>query len=620
MIRSRSVALSLFVAASGALVYVGCSSDSTDPPATNTAGGDASVAPAPTSTSTSTPSPVDAGPRACTAGKTLCTDNCVDTQLDRENCGGCGKACAASEVCSQGSCGLACGGGTTKCGSNCADTTTDEKNCGACGTVCAAGQRCQGGADAGASKCTCPAGLTATATGCVDLAVDDANCGVVGTACTAGKECVAGTCKGPTAWWKFEDNLTGEGGVNDAVVEAGGTAVYQTPSYSTTAGKAYFVNGNNTLVVPTVAADTLPIGKAPRTLEAWVHATGFTDGTYNGILSYGTRACNGQGQLLSMTNGYRASSANYCNDLLQPGYSTFLAQAWSHVAYVFDGKTRLLYIDGQEVARDVATPFDTTAGGSLRIGSTDEPGRRFRGWLDDVKIYPYARTPAQLKKTFGSQDVAYAFTAATDTQDSAPSKTSAGTKAGGVTNVADRKNAANQALAFDGADGSQLKVFPVSALGKNRPYTIGVWVKATAAAQGTLVHTSSTANGLGWCVSMLGADATGKPTAFSWNGGAVAVTADDALVAGTWTHLATSFSGDTLKLYVNGVLKKSTPQSVFAASGFANYVTLGTSKVDGTAAGCAGGSTIGGNWNGAVDDFKVWDRELSATEIANEAK
>ena len=76
----------------------------------------------------------------CGSSSTLCGTSCVDTQTDNANCGKCGAACAAGEVCSSGACSATCGTGLTVCSGTCVNEKTDNANCGACGTVCPAGQ------------------------------------------------------------------------------------------------------------------------------------------------------------------------------------------------------------------------------------------------------------------------------------------------------------------------------------------------------------------------------------------------------------------------------------------------------------------------------------------------
>jgi sialidase-1 len=319
--------------------------------------------------------------------------------------------------------------------------------------------------------------------------------------------------------------------------------------------------------------------------------------------------------LLSLQDNRWVSSASWSNDLLQT-QGPLAAEAFSHVAFTWDGTARRLFIDGREVAADAPAPFSTAAG-ELRIGATDVPtARRFVGMLDDVRIFDYARTPAQLRKNV-DQSIHYAFAAADPKTDSGPNKTSFGTtSATGVTAVADRAATAGAALGLDGKPGTYFQIFPVSSLGKSRSYTVAVWVKPTIAS-GTLVHLSTGQDGTGWCISMLGLDPAGKPTASSWMPGSTVVASDKAIAAGRWTHLATSFSASALKIYVDGILAKSVFQPGFVGSGVPDYVTLGSPMAG---AACAAHAQMPGSYSGALDELRIWDRELTAAEIAAEAK
>lgn len=90
---------------------------------------------------------------SCPTGQTLCGGLCATTATDRTNCGGCGVVCGAGQVCSNGACTLSCASDLATCMSTattdggapqryCANTRTDRENCGTCGTACAAGQIC----------------------------------------------------------------------------------------------------------------------------------------------------------------------------------------------------------------------------------------------------------------------------------------------------------------------------------------------------------------------------------------------------------------------------------------------------------------------------------------------
>jgi hypothetical protein len=78
------------------------------------------------------------------------------------------------------------------------------------------------------------------------------------------------------------------------------------------------------------------------------------------------------------------------------------------------------------------------------------------------------------------------------------------------------------------------------------------------------------------------------------------------LAAGTWTHIATTYDGVTQRIFVNGVQASSRPQ--------AGAMTVGNQPL-----------RIGGNqvfsgefYNGLIDNVRVYNRALSATELGEE--
>jgi hypothetical protein len=132
----------------------------------------------------------------CSAAKATaglcCSQTCVDTSSDPNNCGGCGMFCTPGSVCLYGSCiaaqdcatatpGTVClnddGGAGTCCGT-CGNFNfdTDPLNCGGCGLICPQGTTCTQGycstSDGGYTSCEAPSGPT----------------------CGAGTSCVGSTC------------------------------------------------------------------------------------------------------------------------------------------------------------------------------------------------------------------------------------------------------------------------------------------------------------------------------------------------------------------------------------------------------------------------------------------
>jgi hypothetical protein len=81
---------------------------------------------------------------------TACSNVCVNTATDLNNCGGCATMCPTGQVCTMGKCAVSCTAGLMNCTGSCVNAMSDASHCGDCGTVCATGQVCTSG------KCAYP--------------------------------------------------------------------------------------------------------------------------------------------------------------------------------------------------------------------------------------------------------------------------------------------------------------------------------------------------------------------------------------------------------------------------------------------------------------------------------
>ncbi|MBZ4416164.1 MXAN_6577-like cysteine-rich protein [Myxococcus sp. RHSTA-1-4] len=124
----------------------------------------------------------------CTSGLAVCGEACVDLGGDTANCGACGNACGAGQVCQEGACG--CRPGTESCGGACVSTASDVSHCGACGNACPSGQVCE----SGTCREGCSEGTARCGDSCLDLSSDALNCGACGNACPDVQSCHAGRC------------------------------------------------------------------------------------------------------------------------------------------------------------------------------------------------------------------------------------------------------------------------------------------------------------------------------------------------------------------------------------------------------------------------------------------
>ena len=103
-----------------------------------------------------------------------------------------------------------------------------------------------------------------------------------------------------------------------------------------------------------------------------------------------------------------------------------------------------------------------------------------------------------------------------------------------------------------------------------------------------------------------GDSTTGKPVVGGIFAGSNANTFGTAgLTVNTWTHLAGTYDGTTLRLYVNGVQ-------------VSNFAKTGSIAISTNALQIGGDSIYGQYFPGKIDEIRIYNRALSATEIQSD--
>jgi hypothetical protein len=156
------------------------------------------------------------------------------------------------------------------------------------------------------------------------------------------------------------------------------------------------------------------------------------------------------------------------------------------------------------------------------------------------------------------------------------------------------------ALSFNGSS-SWVTVADANDLDFAGAFTLEAWVKPTAL--GTAWRTVVFKERPGGTVYSLYANQdTGRPVAQIWLGSERNALGTAALPLNTWTHLASTYDGSALRLYVNGTLASSTAVSGLLAA------SAGPLRI--------GGNSVWPEWfAGAIDEVRAYNRALAASEI-----
>jgi hypothetical protein len=155
------------------------------------------------------------------------------------------------------------------------------------------------------------------------------------------------------------------------------------------------------------------------------------------------------------------------------------------------------------------------------------------------------------------------------------------------------------ALSFDGSS-SMVSIPDSASLHLTRAMTLEAWVKPADLSRWATVVLKERTGGM--LYSLYAGDRNGRPVGQLWTGSEQNAQGAAKLPLNIWTHLATTWDGATLRLYVNG-----TQAGSIAVSG-----TLGASS---------GPLRIGGNsiwpefFKGLIDEVRVYDRALSSSEV-----
>jgi PKD repeat protein len=158
-------------------------------------------------------------------------------------------------------------------------------------------------------------------------------------------------------------------------------------------------------------------------------------------------------------------------------------------------------------------------------------------------------------------------------------------------------------LSFDGLN-DLVTIADSNTLDLSTGMTLEAWVKPSSVGDWSSILLKESSNGLAY--GMYASDDASKPAGYINTGGSDQnATGGSALPLNAWTHLAVTFDGATLKLFVNGNLAGSK-----AVSG-SIITTTGALRI--------GGNSVWGEYfAGIIDEVRIYKRALTQTEIQDD--
>lgn len=295
--------------------------------------------------------------------------------------------------------------------------------------------------------------------------------------------------------------------------------------------------------------------------------------------------------------------------LPQPG-------AWTHLTGVYDAtvNTLRLYVNGTLVGTAQRSEHRPNITGEIRIGDAGPAKQRWKGSVDEVRVYDRALVGDEIRALVGLGNVqAGQWKFDENTGTAAGNNVPGGTPMTLQSGAKFAAGAVGSGLQLDGVDDTART--GESVLRTDQSFAVTAWVKQDKAGPENTAF------------KVLSQDADGKSGFFlsqrlvngvgRWEVHAPASN-DTPTVPGamarssmpsklnTWTHLAGVFDrpGKQIKLYVNGVLADTAPWNSYNAS--SGSLMVGVGRWNGI---------LNGYWPGAVDEVRAYTRVIDEAEI-----
>jgi len=436
-----------------------------------------------------------------------------------------------------------------------------------------------------------------------------------------------GEPSGSTAvdWAGFSDGQVGTGVSRGATGAIGG----DTNTAST-------FDGSSLGLVSTKTAQT---AVDQFSVETWFRTNSTSGGKIVGYGDQPTAASSNYDRHVYMDNAGHVTFGVYRNGVQALSTTgTYNDGQWHQVVASLSGAGMSLYLDAKQVGRNPSVTAGQPYSGYWRLGGDNLGGwpsagssQNFAGDIDEFAFYPATLSAAQISAHFASSgrtpppspgvrptdaygravyDAAPAFYwrlgDASDpvAQDATPNELSGsysgGHQLGGAGAIA---GTADKAVTLDGVDGLVSSTSPVPG---PAAYTEELWFKTTTTRGGKLIGFGSSPTGRSGSYDRhIYMFDDGRLRFGTYTGQINVIDTSKSYNDGVWHHLVGTQSGDGMRLYVDGALTGSDPQT--GAQAYDGYWRVG------------GDNTWGGassDWfQGQVDEAAVYSSALSAGAV-----
>lgn len=305
---------------------------------------------------------------------------------------------------------------------------------------------------------------------------------------------------------------------------------------------------------------------------------------------------------------------------------------WHFVVATKEGTTEMnLYVDGRLIVQDTTISETTTLANDdgFYVGmKADGSSNGFAGFIDDVSIYPFVRTASEILSDYnggpGASDIQAFFGKNSDSlQDSLvgywpADEKSVDTCTGGSNDICDKSGNVNDGAYNGGTLTNTVSKFG-DAIGPNTSeyvsvadsnsldisdeITLASWVyRDNTNNDNTIFFKGTSASNYNYALTLSTTAFVAYPTFSFYNGSEVTHTSTTAIADDQWTHVAATYDGQNVRLYIDGelVYEEAETTALVTDSG---SLSIGTNDL--------GAEDLEGD----LDEMRIYSRALSSEEV-----